>query len=303
MKSENRALEYAREASLGMPGAIKQVADYLLAERSGIERLTMGQIAAHAYVSKPTLVRFAKQAGYAGWKDYRHDFLLAAREADELLAVQSEVDVNAPFGPTDDADEITDTILRIRHLATDEVARSLDREVLRLAASAILSAREVACFGVMQNSHRNLIFASNLALAGVLCRVPSADEAMPVARCLGPGDCVVATSYTGGLDHMPISLVPKLLDSGVTVVAITNSERSPLGDIATYTLGFAPLEHYHDKVASFYSGACTSTILDALFACCYAGRFDEGGNRRKAIVEDLSAHMPTDFSGVEGWEL
>ena len=74
-----RTIAFAREASLGMPGSIKDVADFLLSEGTGIANLTMAQIASRTYTSKPTLVRFAKQAGYAGWRDYRHDLLVAMR--------------------------------------------------------------------------------------------------------------------------------------------------------------------------------------------------------------------------------
>ena len=94
---ESRTITYAQEASLGLPGSIKQVADFLLAEGTGIEQMTMAQIAARAYTSKPTLVRFAKQAGYAGWKDYRHDFLIAMEKLEEQQTRQHAVEVNVPF--------------------------------------------------------------------------------------------------------------------------------------------------------------------------------------------------------------
>ena len=96
---EDRTIDFAREASLGMPGSIKQVADFLLSEGTGIVGMTMGQIAASAYTSKPTLVRFAKQAGYTGWKDYRHDFLVAARRLEEEQSQRADVDVNFPSMP------------------------------------------------------------------------------------------------------------------------------------------------------------------------------------------------------------
>ena len=42
----NKALRYAHEASLGMPSSIKDVADFLLSEGTGIADLTMAQVAA-----------------------------------------------------------------------------------------------------------------------------------------------------------------------------------------------------------------------------------------------------------------
>ena len=296
----NRSIDFAREASRGMPGSIKQVADFLLAEGTGIAQLTMGQIAARAYTSKPTLVRFAKQAGYAGWKDYRHDLLVAMEELEAQQARQREVDVNTPFAPGAPAEEVLDAIVRIQRLAAQEVEETLDRRALTQAAQAILSAHDVVHFGAMHNYQRGKVFASNLSLMGVLCRTPHADdESGAVAHHLGAGDCVVASSYSGGLAHVPLVFVPQLKERHVTIVAVTNSEHSPLGEVADHVLAYRPLEHFHAKIGAFYSGTCTQLILDALYARCYALRFDEGRSSRRGIIADMRDIVPPDFGHMD----
>ena len=296
----SRSIGYAQEASLGLPGSIKQVADFLLAEGTGIAQLTMDQIAARAYTSKPTLVRFAKQAGYAGWKDYRRDFLEAMAALEEEQARQMEVDVNVPFASGAPVDEVIDSLLRIQRLAATEVERTLDRTALTLAASTILSAHDVVHFGVMHNYQRGKIFASNLSLMGVLCRTPRADdESGAVAHHLTCGDCAVVTSYSGGLAHVPMVFVPQLKERGVSIIAVTNSAHSPLGDVADHILAYPPLEHFHAKVAAFYSGACTQLILDALYASCYAQRFDEGHSIRRGVLEEMRDVVPQDFDHMD----
>ena len=293
---ESRTITYAQEASLGLPGSIKQVADFLLAEGTGIEQMTMAQIAARAYTSKPTLVRFAKQAGYAGWKDYRHDFIIAMSELEAKRAREVDVDVNTPFGPGASADEIVHSLGRIQRLAISEIELSLDRDELARAADAILGAHDVAHFGVMHNYQRGKVFASNLSLMGILCRTPTPDdEARPLAHHMTAGDCAIFTSYSGGLSHTPMVFVPMLKERGVTIVAVTNSRRSPLGDLADHTLAYQPLEHLHAKVAAFYSGACTQMILDALYACCYAQRFDESKRNKQSIIDGMRGIVPQDF--------
>lgn len=299
-RSENRTVAFAREASLGLPGSIKQVADFLLAEGTGIAQMTMAQIAAKAYTSKPTLVRFAKQAGYTGWRDYRHDFLMAMEELEAQQARLQEVDVNVPFGPGAPAHDVTGSLVRIQHLAAREVERTLDCDALDKAAEAVLSAHDVVHFGVMQNYHHGKIFASNLSLMGVLCRAPRADnESGVVALHLKKGDCAVVTSYSGGLAHVPMVFVPQLKERGVSVIAVTNSRHSPLADIADYVLAYPPLEHLHAKVAAFYSGTCTQLILDALYACCYARRFDESRSSRRGVIESMRDIMPQDFGHMD----
>ena len=73
---ENKAVEFARSASLGLPGSIKDVADYLLCEGTGIKSQTMAQVAAHTYVSKPTLVRLPRRQGILGGQHIDTIFLL-----------------------------------------------------------------------------------------------------------------------------------------------------------------------------------------------------------------------------------
>ena len=293
---ENRTIDFAREASLGMPGSIKQVADFLLSEGTGIAGMTMRQIAASAYTSKPTLVRFAKQAGYAGWKDYRHDFLVAAAKLEEEQSQRADVDVNFPFQARAPADEAFEGIARIHQLAIDEVRHSLDRDALSQAADAIVGAHDVAFFGAMQNYHLGRVFASNLGIMGTLCRTPTGEEAAAVAGHLTQGDCLVVASYSGGLTGVSMALVPQAKRRGATVVAVTNSERSPLGDLADHTLSYAPLEHRHTKVGTFYSSTCTSLILNALYASCCAKRFETSVKSRSSIVNSLRNLRPNDFA-------
>lgn len=295
---ERRAIAFAQEAALGMPGSIKDVADYLLSEGTGIGSQTMAQVAAHTYVSKPTLVRFAKQAGYDGWTAYRRDFMVAMQRIEAERAERADVDVNRPFDEAATAEEVASAMGRIHRLAIDEVERATSPAVLRESADAVLGAGHVVVLGAMQNLDRGRVFAANLRLMGVWCQAPRCEEVGPLARLLEPGDCVVAISYSGDLTHQPMSVVPQLIERGVSVVGITNARHSQLGDVAHSVLRFAPLEHLHHKVGPFYSGACTSLLLDELFAQCYARRYAQSARRRSKVLGDLEGLVPAEFAGT-----
>lgn len=294
-----RALAFVREATYGLPGSIKDIADYLLAEGTGIASLTMAQVAARTYTSKPTLVRFAKLAGYAGWTAFRHDFLVEVAQLEERRARETKVDVNYPFEGGVATTEVLATLARVRRLAVAEVERSLDTAALEEAARAVLDAGRVVFFGAMQNREYGRIFASNLALMGVHCHVPYADEAAPFARSLTTGDCVVAASYSGSLEHMPLCFVRAIRDHGATVVAVTGTERSQLADVADHVLAFPPLEHYHDKMGPFYSGGCTSFVLDLLFATCYGQRFEQSLESRRDVLANLRGLIPESLTETD----
>ncbi|MDO4537914.1 MAG: MurR/RpiR family transcriptional regulator [Coriobacteriales bacterium] len=291
----NKAVAFAHEASLGMPGVIKDIADYLLGEGTGVADLTMAQVASRAYTSKPSLVRYAKLAGYPGWPAYRHDFLLGMAQLEDEQVRRMDVDVNVPFTRDATAREMVDAISRTQRLACDEVQRSVDPQVLEAAAHTLVEARRIAYLGAMQNRRRGQIFASNLGLLGLLCHVPSSSESAALVRQFGKGDCAVAVSYSGDLMHQPFTLIPHLMELGMDVIAITNSKRSPLGAVATHTLSFAPLEHLHTKMGPFYSGACTSLILDMLYAACYARRYDASMRSREGILAELHGFIPEEL--------
>ncbi len=292
--NEHRALDFVRESSLGLPGAIKDVADYLLSEGTGVASLTMAQVAARTYTSKPTLVRFAKLAGYAGWPAFRRDFILAAASSEAEQAQRVDVNVNVPYAKGAPAHEVADAIIRTHHLACDEARKSVRPEVLEAAAHSIIQAGNVAFLGVAQNRNYGLTFSSRLGIMGILCHVPLMDDSAHLVRLFGEGDCVVAASYSGDLIHQPFNFVPRLLERGVQVIAVTSSQRSPLGDIATHMLGFPPLEHLHGKIAPFYSGACTSIILDMLYAACYARQYEKSVANHSDLLAELDGLIPED---------
>lgn len=293
----HRTMAFVREASRGVPGSIKDVADYLLSEGTGITSLSMAQVAARTYVSKPTLVRFAKLAGYPGWTAFRRDFLEAMELVEQERIRLANVDVNHPFTSDTSVQEVATRISRIYELAAQEVRESVSPTELEGAARALLDARSVAVIGAMQNQDRGEVFASNLELMGVLCQVYRERRASVLVSCLRKGDALVATSYSGELKYGPLRHIPNLRALGVSVIAITNSESSPLAEVADHTLSFPRLERHHDKLGGFYSGACTSLILDELYAACLSLSYDAGVAKRLRVLASMDGRIPQEFAG------
>ena len=291
---EEGAYAFVREASLGIPGSIKTIADYLLVEGSGISALTMAQIAARTHTSKPTLVRFAQLAGYKGWVAFRHDFLIAATRIEQAQATRVSVDVNHPFEDTDDATIVKDAILHINALAADEVKRGVDADVLDRAIETIADARLVVLIGAAQNRRRAQMFASTISHIKILCQVPSSSETASILQLLDARDAVLAISYSGSLKRQPFLWLQDL-NRQVPVIAITNSLHSELAEYATCALTFAPLEHLHNKIGPFYSGAATSLILDMLIAGCYARRYDRSRDAQATLLKKVKDVIPDDF--------
>lgn len=290
------AVGHAQRCAREGQGSAKSISDFLLGEGTGIRTMSMAEVAIRSFTSKPTLVRYAQAAGYSGWQDYRKAFLLEMEALEAERASRAKIDVNHPYGKDSDETEVLHNLMRIQTLAQEEVKRGVRPETLARAADLVLGSDTCLVFAAMHNLHLAEIFASDMRMMGKRVLVPTASEAAAMVRFMKPGDCVVVVSYAGIISNMlPMSLVPKVLERGQRVVAITNSVHGTLREVADVTLGFAPQEHYHDKICGFYSKACTSLILDALYSACYVRQFDTSAAWRQGLVAGLADSIPQDF--------
>jgi RpiR family transcriptional regulator, carbohydrate utilization regulator len=126
-----------RRASL--PNNQDRVAQLLLDEPHWFVRASVSEIAARLQVSAPTIVRFARKAGYEGLRDLKLQLAgaMAVRESNAVV----------PAPAPDGADDV------IRNLAsglTNVLANwrtKISRAALHKAADAIQRARQIMCFG------------------------------------------------------------------------------------------------------------------------------------------------------------
>lgn len=285
---ETPVLDALSELAFGQPSSIKSIADFLLLEGSGVERMSMGEVAATAYTSKPTLVRFAKQLGFSGWPEFRIAFLREALAAEEAAAREAKVDINYPFAADDSPIAAAEAVLRVHELAAEQVRTQLTDELLASAATTVMESASVALFGRPPGWYYGSTFAFNLNAIGKSVWIPHAEEADLAVHLLGADSCVVAVSYSGTLAKEPFSYVERARGRGAKVLAVT-SVGSPLAQVADVALTFAPLERYYDKVTGFYSCACMELYLDALFSACYLQHYGDYAKARAARAGRLAA--------------
>ena len=95
--------------------ARRVVGVFLIENADRFDQLTMADIAAETYTSKPTLVRVAKQLGYSGWRAFSAAY---AREIDRQRQIDSSVDHSLPFGDGAFARDIAHSIAQVRAEST-----------------------------------------------------------------------------------------------------------------------------------------------------------------------------------------
>lgn len=271
--------------TLDLPGSRKSIADFLVQEGSGVENLSMAEVAELTFTSKPSLVRFSKAMGFSGWRDFRLEFVKAMRRCEAQRKEVAEVDPNYPFSAEDDLASVVANVRSLEQQAISEMASQLDEEVLSEAARRAVTAKRLVFFGAAPNSCFGELFAYKLYPLGVTCHVPAEDEWSEAAQGMGPEDCAIVASYSGeGPQRMPVSLVSKFNEDRVPVVAITNSGRNWLREHCDCVLAFRPREHIFSKISGYYSEQCVRFALDALFSACFSLDYDRNEMARLRLM-------------------
>ncbi len=278
-------LALVEATTLDLPGSRKSIADFLVQEGSGVENLSMAEVAELTFTSKPSLVRFAKAMGYAGWRDFRLDFVRAMRWRESQRQEAADVDPNHPFSSEDDLPSVVTNVCSLEQQAIFEMTSQIEEDVLREAARRVADARRLVFFGAAPNSYFGELFAYKLIQLGVSCQVPKEDEWSAIARDLGPEDCAIVVSYSGeGPQRPPVNLVSLFNEAQVPVVAITNSGRNWLREHCDCVLAFRPREHIFSKISGYYSEQCVRFALDALYSAYFALDYDRNEMARLRMI-------------------
>ena len=208
------------------------VARVVLAAPDAVVADSIGQLAAKAGVSEPTVLRFCRAAGFEGFQDFKLRLAqhLAATAA-RAQAARGPVALVRDLSPDDSVGSAAEKVL---NRAIDALARlrdRLDSAALERAARRLVAAGRVEIVGVgasgavAQDAHHKLF----RLLPAVAAASDSHLQAMAAAT-LGPGDLLLAISKTGtSAEILDAAAIAR--DGGATVIALT-AAGTPLAALA-----------------------------------------------------------------------
>lgn len=216
------------------------VAQYLLDNRTKAGFMTASGIARELDVSDVTVIRFSRKLGYTGFTD-----LLEALQGEILEQLDlSDRHVLIPQNRLDHAME--DSKGRgLLQMAVDGLVENLcfltkknSDEVFARAASLIYSSRHKIVAGFRGSASTADSFAARLSyLLDDVCAVLHSDPS-DYGRIfnLRKGDCLIVIGFEDYQESL-VSLVRRAQKNGVSLVAITDKETSPLAfqsDVCIY---------------------------------------------------------------------
>lgn len=210
----------------------KLIAHFILDYYDKAAFMTASRLGQTVNVSESTVVRFAAELGFDGYPSMQKALQEMIRN--KLTSIQRIEVANDRIGNQDILPMVMQADIEKIRLTLEET----DRVSFRAAVDAILGAKRIYILGVRSAAalasflgfYFNLIF-DNV----VLVNTASGSEMFEQLLRVGPDDVVIGISFPR-YSSRTVKAMRFARDRGANVVAITDSEASPLADTATETL-------------------------------------------------------------------
>ena len=194
--------------------------------------MTASKLGKTVNVSESTVVRFAAELGYDGYPAMQKALQEMIRN--KLTSIQRIEVSNDRIGNQDILSMVMQSDVEKIRMTLEEV----DRDSFDRAVDAIVSARRIYILGVRSASAiaSFLAFYYNLIFEDVVqIHRTSVGEVFEQLLRIGPRDVIIGISFPR-YSRRTVKAMEFARDRGAQVVAITDSETSPLTAIATHTL-------------------------------------------------------------------
>jgi RpiR family transcriptional regulator, carbohydrate utilization regulator len=256
-------LDRIRASIPALPPAEQRVAKLLLADARSFASLPVGELAARAHVSKPTVVRFCRSVGYDGLTDFKRKLAGSVNEGVPFVHRSVDDDDKAGDIVVKVIDNAVAALLRYRNAAAGQ---SVERAIAALAEAG-RNARRIEFYGVgnsgiVAQDAQHKFFRLGVSAAAV------SDGHVQVmsATMLKAGDCAVIISNSGrSRDLLDVADIARR--KGATIIVISASG-SPLAlqaqGIANHILLAADHPEDADRYSPMVSRLLHLMIIDIL---------------------------------------
>jgi len=247
-----------------LPPQLKEAARWVIDHPADVALLTMREQARRAGIPPATLTRLAQRFRLEGYDEVRKLHAEAVRRRPDSYRGRAEQLLQRRDSEGDEA-LIQDIFSSLsRHLQELSTPASIDR--FRAAAEIIAKARRVFCLGLRSAFSVAYSFHYARALFGaesVLVDGPGG-IATDALRTIGAGDVLLAISvkpYT----RQTVQAARYAGKRGARVIAVTDSEVSPLAALARETLivGTETPSFFHTMAPAFAAIECLTALVAA----------------------------------------
>ena len=263
----------------------KRIAGFILENYDKAAFMTASKLGKTVNVSESTVVRFAAELGYEGYPAMQK--ALQSMIRNKLTTIQRIEVSNDRMDNHDILGSVVQSDIENLRLMQEE----MNRADFSAAVDAIVNARRIYILGVRSSTTLSsfLAFYFNLIFEDVRhVQTTLASEMFEQMLRVREGDVVIGISFPR-YSTRTIRAMEFARDQGATVVAITDTELSPLADTATYKL------MAKSEMASFVDSLVAPlSILNALIVAV--------GRKKQQEVSDIFEKLERIWDEYEVYE-
>jgi len=269
-----------RGVQSGLSRSEGAVATFILTAPADAIRLGIQAVARRAGVSTATVLRFCRNLGFAGYKDFN---IALAMEMGRSPAVLAE-EVRANDTPM----QIAQKVLRADMQAIAQTLELLDETAFNKAVRALHAARRIEIYGVGSSAPIAVDAYYRFLRIGLRVAVITDSHMQAVsAALLEPGDVAFVISHTGRTKET-LETARKARRGGATVIVLTSFLRAPIRDLANIALVTATAETAF-RVEAMASRIAHLSVIDALYVAIATRSLENSLailERTNAVIEE-----------------
>ena len=200
--------------------AERAVADFVLSYPEQVMQMSISEAARDIGVGESTVIRFCRALGYKGYQEFK------LRLAQDLVEPVEFIHENISFA--DKTAELAQKVFQTNVKAVEDTMRSLDPEMVEVAAKALANARKIDIYGVGYSSFSALDAKFKFVRLGLMADAyGDAHLQAMAAASLGKGDVAIGISHSGSTKDV-VDALTAARKSGANTISITNFNPSPI---------------------------------------------------------------------------
>jgi RpiR family carbohydrate utilization transcriptional regulator len=271
-------IEVIRSMRVDLRKSDRKVADVVLEDPRRVLNSTIGETAALAQVSQPTVLRFTTAIGCNGFPDFK--IRLAQSLAFGTPATHSVL------LETDQPEIVAEKIFDYTMTSLDWARSRLDKKALNAAIDLLTAARSIVFFGFGASGIVARDAQQKFPLFGVPCGAElDSHQQVMVASMMKPGEVAFVISNTGTTRSI-IEIARLARDNGAAVICLTGSD-SPLTSYCDVSLIVETLENTNMYTPTI-SRIAALVIIDVLSTSVAMRRPAEYQSRIHQMKRQLS---------------
>ena len=206
----------------------KAVAEFALENPGKVMHMSISEASQKIGVGESTIIRFCRSLGYKGYQDFK------LRLAQDLVEPVHQIHENVSF--TDSPRDLAMKVFQTNRQAVEDTMRSLDPEMVDVAAKLLTEARRIDIYGIGYSSFTAQDAKLKLTRLDLMADAyGDAHRQAMAAALLHKGDVAIAISHSGSTNDV-VDALARARKAGATTIAITNFSPSPLTKFADIVL-------------------------------------------------------------------